>query len=131
MKSLCLLFTTLLFGYSALAAPFSADEFEADMWSDIKSVDTILSTELIFDDFQTSTLLYKVTFEGVFYVQGECAPAPTPSGDACSIEEIRATECYYMIHDPVAGYFTDTNYLCSANMEDVVEDLYPVYLYEE
>jgi hypothetical protein len=131
MKSLSFLLT-FMFAFSTYAeTPFTPDQFEASTWSSIKSVDTILSSEMIFDDFQTSTALYKVTFEGVFYVEGECAPAPTPSGDACSIEEVRATECYYMIYDPVSNYFTDTDYLCSANEEDVVEDIYPVYLYEE
>lgn len=75
MKFICLNFFTFLFSFNALATSQLSDaEFTADALSNVKHVLTILSTDLIFDDFQTESKLYKVTFEGVFYDEGNCTP---------------------------------------------------------
>jgi len=54
MKFFISFLSIFLFVQSSWAQPFTGDQFEADRWSDIKSVDAILEAELIFDDFQTS-----------------------------------------------------------------------------
>lgn len=126
-----LLLSTLFITHAAYSITLTEDQFIADKWSDIKSVDSILSSELMFDDEKTSTLLYKVTFKGTLLIEEDCSEAPTPSGDACAIEEVNTTECYFMVYDKVDETLTDTVYLCSADTEEVIEDLYPVYLYED
>ena len=132
MKSICLIFATFLFGFNAFAeTSLSEADFIADRFGNVKQIVNVLSTDLIFDDFQTESKLYKVTFEGIFYDEGNCRPSPTLSGDSCEIIEVFEERCYYMVHDLVDNTFTDTIYFCNANEETVVEDLYPVTLEDE
>jgi len=132
MKTIIMLFL-FASGINAFAdVPFTADQFEADRFSDIISISEVISTEFIFDDSETTpTHLYKITFEGLFYAEGECAEAPTASGDACETNEVTGRMCLYMTYDLQNKTFTDTDYLCSADVEDVMDDLFPETLEDE
>lgn len=117
MKSIIVSIMFLLVSFNVSGETITADQFWPDYRGNIESVEVILSSELIFEDFQTQTDLYKVRFEGVFYLEG--------------VGKVYGEACYYMIYDSYEQELSDTRFLCRVNAEDVIEDIYPVYLYEE
>lgn len=110
----CLLLLSF-FCAKALASDVLEPSKFLSMYDDLESIE---SADRVFSDEFAEEDVYKVTFT---YEEWDCAPAPTPSGDACGPTGKMLTECLYVKVDTSSDEIHPTEFTCDTDLEDVVD----------